>query len=230
MVFQEQPESSVGASPPLPNQPALFGQDVNTVLQSPVKDEPKDGTVSPQKNGERPGGLSSPQFDSGDAGNQNPAKAVLIEPFWKNFVEAEGDVEMPLHLKKSKNHHTHDSDESLISLGVESGFLSDEGNHGEVLNAAQVEEKVGGSTTVACVASLSSREPSAPLFPGPQILQTGRSSSELAHSSLSLVNGVPESSLLKADILKMENEVKSCIVCGRRGLTAHMSKNRCISV
>lgn len=135
---------------------------------------------------------------------------------WSGFVEAEGDVAMPLRLNQQP-HPPYDSDDSVITLGVERGYTSDEGmNHNESLDVNGIRQSlpVSDMRPLDIPRESSGLKPDIPLeFP---TASGGTCTSTINRS--------------KTDLVEIDHSSSSCIVCGRRGLSVHMSKNRCVSV
>ena len=126
------------------------------------------------------------------------------EQSFSNSVPDDKFLNIPI--RTDPNFHVSDSDDSMITIGIEQEKLHFEGFNNEELG-------------ISCTKPL---EPLG-LQSGDPGVQEGGQTCSGETSSLAY-------SRSKSDFTSCDLDVKSCIVCGRRGLSVHMSKARCVSV
>ena len=116
------------------------------------------------------------------------------------------DEVLTIPIRNDPNLHVYDSDDSMITIGVEQEMLHDEGLNSEELR-------------------ISYTNPLEPLE-----LQSGETGVQEGDQTCSGETSSHAYSRSKSDFTSCDLGVKSCIVCGRRGISVHMSKARCVSV
>lgn len=121
-----------------------------------------------------------------------------------NSVPDDGALNIPI--RTDPNLHGYDSDDSMITIEVEQEILHDEGLKNEELRISDTKP----------LEALEVQSDDRGVQEGGQTC-SGETSS-LAYSRS------------KSDFTSCDLDVKSCIVCGRRGISVHMSKVRCVSV